>query len=198
MIISNLTVGRKEYTSSVWYVTGEYHAFSDVNTLIDVGYDPIVCNNLEQIKPGIGKKKIDQILLTHSHFDHTYNINSVLKRYPAPVFGHPKNDIPCVTPVEDHAKIRVADQEGEIIYTSGHSEDSICILCPEAGVLFSGDIPYRIFSDSDEYHSDFIDALEYICSYDIVAIYPGHGDPITDHTQHLLEDSLKVIKRSRR
>ena len=177
---------------------GEFHAFSDMNTLIDVGYDPVVLHNLAQIKPGIGKNIIDQIFLTHSHFDHTYNIKSVLERYSVPVFAHPKNDTPGVRQVANHKIVRIADQEGEIIYTPGHSDDSICVLCPEEGLLFSGDIPYRIFSDSEEYHPDFVEALDYICSHDIHAIYPGHGDPITDHTQHLLEDSLKTIKRSRR
>jgi endoribonuclease LACTB2 len=197
MIIKDMTLGKKEYTSSVWYASGDFHSFSDVNTLIDVGYDPIVFPHLEQIKPGIGKKAIDQILLTHSHFDHTYNLNAILERFPVPVFAHPKNDTPGIIPVNNHEKIRIADQEGEIIYTPGHSEDSISILCPDEGILFSGDMPYRIFSDSDEYHPDFLEALEYICSFDIRMIYPGHGDPITDHTQHLLEDSFNTIKRNR-
>lgn len=142
MIITDLTVGRLEYTSSVWYATGEYHAFSDVNTVIDVGYDPVVQHNLDQIKPGIGKKTVDQIFLTHSHFDHTYNITSVLERYPVPVYAHPKNTISGVIPIADHTKIRIADQEAEIIYVPGHSEDSLCILCSELGLLFSGDMPY--------------------------------------------------------
>ncbi|HWQ66744.1 MAG TPA: MBL fold metallo-hydrolase [Methanospirillum sp.] len=198
MIIKNLTVGRTEYTSSVWHATGEYRALSDVNTLIDVGYDPVVLSNLNKIIPGIGKNIIDQIFLTHSHFDHTYNISSVLEKYPVPVYAHPKNNTPGIIPVVDRMNVMIADQEGEIIYTPGHSEDSICILCPEEGILFSGDMPYRIFSDSDEYHSDFIDALNYICSYDIQVIYSGHGDPITEYAQRLLNDSLQTIKQSRR
>jgi endoribonuclease LACTB2 len=197
MIIKDMTLGKKEYTSSVWYVSGDFHSFSDVNTLIDVGYDPIVFPHIEQIKPGIGKKTIDQIILTHSHFDHTYNLIAILEHFPVPVFAHPKNDTPGIIPVSNHEKIRIADLEGEIIYAPGHSEDSICILCPDEGILFSGDMPYRIFSDSDEYHPDFVEALEYICSFDVQMIYPGHGDPITDHTQHLLEDSYMTIKRNR-
>ncbi|PWR74228.1 MBL fold metallo-hydrolase [Methanospirillum lacunae] len=197
MIIKDLTLGKKEYTSSVWHVSGEFHSFSDVNTLIDTGYDKIVLSHLEQMKPGIGKKIIDKIVLTHSHFDHTQNVTEILKRFPVPVYAHPKNDTPGIIPVANHEKIRIADQVGEVIYTPGHSEDSISILCPDDGILFSGDMPYRIFSDSDEYHSDFIEALEYICSHDIRVIYPGHGDPITDYPQHLLEDSLLTIKKSR-
>jgi endoribonuclease LACTB2 len=196
-LIKDLTLGKTEYTSSVWYVSGEFHSFSDINMLIDVGYDPIVLSHLEQMKPGIGKKIIDQIILTHSHFDHTHNLTAILGRFSVPVLAHPKNDTPGIIPVANHEKIRIADQEGEVIYTPGHSEDSICILCPEDGVLFSGDMLYRIFSDSDEYHPDFIEALEYICSYDIRVIYPGHGDPITDHPQHLLEDSLLTMKEER-
>ncbi|MBA7531981.1 hypothetical protein ES705_24207 [subsurface metagenome] len=66
----------------------------------------------------------------------------------------------------------LGDRTFEVIYTPGHSNDSICLYCEDDGVVFAGD---TIFPDglSDEYSL----AVEEICRRYIRVIYYGHGSP---------------------
>ena len=70
MKIMNLTKNSKMYTSNVFLVLGAWKTVDDVNTLIDVGRDKSIIRKIENINTGLGKKKIDQVILTHSHSDH--------------------------------------------------------------------------------------------------------------------------------
>ncbi len=70
MLVRNLTEKSDYYTSNVWHICGTYHALSDMNTLIDVGRDPGIMESLETIRCGLGKRPVEHVILTHSHFYH--------------------------------------------------------------------------------------------------------------------------------
>jgi len=70
MKVLNLTENSHLYTCNVFLVLGSWNALEDVNTLVDVGRDPYVIRKINNIPTGAGKKKIDQVILTHSHYDH--------------------------------------------------------------------------------------------------------------------------------
>ena len=71
MKIISLTEDSKIYTSNVFLIMGTWNTIDDINTLIDVGSDEMIINKIESINTGLGKKKIDQVILTHSHSDHS-------------------------------------------------------------------------------------------------------------------------------
>ncbi len=59
------------YTSNVYLVLGDWNRIDDANALVDVGRDPLVVTRIECFPTGLGKRKIDRVVLTHSHYDHT-------------------------------------------------------------------------------------------------------------------------------
>lgn len=197
MIVTNLSGQSTEYTSNVYHIIGEYYQLSDRNTLIDVGRDESVLGQLRTLRKGIGKKPVDQIFLTHSHFDHAALLKEILSRYPVPVYAHPNSRIEGIIPVQDGEKVRIADRDCEVIWAQAHSEDSACYYSPDDRILFSGDIPIRIYTDDGVFSPGFLTFFEKICSYELKTIYPGHGDPITGNVGHLLDESLYNLKRSR-
>ena len=70
MKIINLTEKSSIYTSNVYLITGSWNTISDQNTLIDVGRDPAVIEEILNASTGVGKRRLDQVILTHSHYDH--------------------------------------------------------------------------------------------------------------------------------
>ena len=197
MIIRNLTVQSTEYTSNVYHVTGEFRQLTDQSTLIDVGRDVSILGELRSIRTGIGKKPVDQIYLTHSHFDHSGLLKEILIRYQVPVYAHPESRIPNIIPIADKEIVQIGDQSCEVIWAGTHSEDSICYFSHDQGILFSGDVPVRIYTSDGIYEPAFLSAFERINSYQVQEIYPGHGDPIINNVPHLLEESYRNLKRSK-
>ena len=70
MKVTNLTEGSKIYTSNVYLILGDFNGIDDVNTIIDSGRDSSIFNKITMINTGLGKKQVDQIIITHCHFDH--------------------------------------------------------------------------------------------------------------------------------
>ena len=93
--------------------------------------------------------------------------------------------------------VKLGDRDFEIIYTPGHSNDSICLYCRQDGVLFSGDTPLVIRSTDGTYEPEFITALESLCSRDIRSVYFGHGPPLFDRCNEILQESFENVRKSR-
>lgn len=140
MQVRNLTDHSDYYTSNVWHICGVYHSLSDINTLIDAGRDPGILNTLESIKCGLGKKPVEQIILTHSHFDHAGMVPKIIERYNPKIYAHPASRNSGTIPLLDRQEIQVGEEICMAVYAPGHSEDSLCLLCEEEHLLFSGDV----------------------------------------------------------
>ena len=197
MQVHNLAEGSTDYTSNAWHVCGIYHSLSDQNTLVDTGRDQNILKRLQGGMCGLGKRPVEQIILTHSHFDHTGMLPALKERYHPVLYAHPSSRIKDITPLADRDHLILGDQGGLVVFTPGHSEDSICILCEDEGILFSGDSPMRIYSPDGEYKQEFVQAFELFLASEIKAIYPGHGDPILENVSHLIEESYRNIRKSR-
>jgi glyoxylase-like metal-dependent hydrolase (beta-lactamase superfamily II) len=93
--------------------------------------------------------------------------------------------------------VRLGDRDGIILYTPGHSNDSICIYCEEEQVLFSGDSPIFIKSPGGSYSSYFVDALRRLARLKIKTIYSGHDNPIIENAEDVIRYSLKNVLASK-
>lgn len=196
MIIRNLSVQSTEYTSNVYHVTGSYLQLSDLHTLVDVGRDSSILGQLRSIRTGIGKRVVDQVFLTHSHFDHAALLGEILSRFQVPVYAHPESRTQGIIPIMDGQMVQIGDRQCEVIWAGAHSEDSVCYYCYDDGILFSGDVPMRIYTSDSTYDAAFLTMFEKICSYEVNEIFPGHGDPIRGIVRHILDESYKNLKRS--
>lgn len=179
------------YSSNAYLLRGDYNALDDVNCLIDTGGCGKIVDEIKKINTGAGKKKIDIIILTHNHFDHTGGVAAIKNLFNSKVLAFSKGQY-IDELLKDRQKIKLADKQFEIIHTPGHSNDSICIYCESEKILFSGDTPIVITSKSNSYSIKFIESLKRLSYYKINTIYPGHGKPIINGNHHI-KQSLKNI-----
>ena len=196
MKITNLTdLKSKIYSCKVYLIRGDWNAIKDVNTLIDVGHDPAVVDRIRAIPTGVGKKPVEQVILTHGHFDHAALLPAIREALDPVVYAHSTLvGADCV--LKDGQMLCCGDRTFEVIYTPGHSNDSICLYCQEDGALFVGDTPVVIRSGDGSYEEDFVRSLERLCRKDVRAIYFGHGDPLLDDCNARLRSSLRNVRKS--
>jgi glyoxylase-like metal-dependent hydrolase (beta-lactamase superfamily II) len=143
---------------------------------------------------GIGKERIEQVILTHSHFDHTAILELVRERFKPVVYAR-STSLGADVLLEDGQMIVCGDREMQVLCTPGHSEDSVCLYSPSDGALFVGDTPVMVRSSDGSYEDRLVRSLERLCGKEVRTIYFGHGDPITENAHRLLLTSLKNARR---
>lgn len=194
MKILNLTNNSKIYTSNVYLVTGTWNAIEDVNTLIDVGRDPAVIEKITNASTGVGKKRVEQVILTHSHYDHASLLPLIREIFNPVAYAFSPFLEGVDNLLKDGEMLKAGDRMFEVIYTPGHSNDSICLYCEEDHVLFAGDTAVLITSYNSSYGDDFVHALERLSRREIHSIYFGHGEPLFDNCNARIRASLRMVK----
>lgn len=196
MKIINLTKDSKMYTSNVYLILGTWNAIGDVNTLVDVGRDLRVIEKVKDTPTGVGKRRVDQVVLTHNHYDHVGLLPFIRKAFNPTVCAFSRSLEGVDRVLKDDDTLRLGDRMFRVIHTPGHSSDSICLYCGEDGILFSGDTSVAIRSSGGVYEGRFLRALENIARKDIKTIYSGHGGPILSGCNGLIGISLQNVKES--
>ena len=196
MKILNLTGDSSVYTSNVYLVTGTWNAIEDVNTLVDVGRDPSVIRKINNASTGVGKHRAEQVVLTHSHYDHASLLPQIREIFNPVVYAFSQS-LKGVDQLLKHGDVlKLGDRMFEVIYMPGHSNDSICLYCKKDGVLFAGDSSVVIRSTDGSYEEGFIRALEMLCRRDIRVIYFGHGSPAFNNCNKTIRSSLENVKKA--
>jgi len=184
------------YSGNSYLVRGDWNKIEDVNTLIDVGTDGSISEDLITYNTGVGKHKVDQVIITHEHFDHAGGLKKIVELFNPRVLAF--NMIPCVSiKAYDNMDIKIGDRNAVILYSPGHSNDSICIYCEEEQVLFSGDTPIFIKSSGGSYSEYFVDVIKRLINLKIKTIYSGHDIPITKNAEEILKNTLKNVLNSK-
>ncbi len=182
------------YSSNVYLCLGDWNRIEDANTLIDVGNDPGRVPLIEEWPSGIGKKRVERVILTHCHSDHTGILPQVRTAFEPEVCAFSPFFAGAARVLKDGDTLRIADRECEIIHMPGHSDDSICIHCREEGILFVGDAPVICQTGSGTYAQRFVDTLQALCRKNIQTIYFGHGAPLVANAKQQLIASLHRIR----
>jgi len=189
MRIINLTENSKLYTSNVFLVLGEWNTTADLTTLIDVGYDPQIIHKIENMNMGLGKKKIDQVILTHSHSDHVAILPAIKEAFNPTIcaFNSYLKGIDRI--LLDESTIRIGEQYFEVFHITAHSYDSICLYCESEGILFAGDTNFPIDFENAVMKQENEYAISRLTGRKITKVYSGHG-PIQDYSNR----EFKLIK----
>ncbi len=195
MKVINLTSKSKIYTSNAYCLLGNWNALADVNTLVDVGRDPEAIQKLEQLNTGVGKRRVDQVILTHSHYDHTSILSDLVERYNPRVYAYSSSVSNTRACLRDEQRLPCADQECEIIHIPGHSQDSVCVYCPLEKALFSGDTPLFTLQFAGDHEMGFVNALYKLMQKDVQTIYPGHGLPVTNKCNQIIRETYLRVKK---
>ena len=194
MKIRNLSTRDLVYTSNVYLVTGTWNAIADKNTLVDVGRDPAILGDLMSASTGVGKKRVEQVILTHSHYDHVSLLPRIRELFSPAVYAA-SAFLPGVDVVlRGGEHLPFGDREYEVILSPGHSNDSVCLYCADDAVLFAGDTPLIIRNSDATYPPEFIHALETLCTRNVATIYFGHGPPLLAEGNAVLARSLLNAK----
>lgn len=84
--------------------------------------------------------KLDRVLITHGHRDHTAGLKRLLQSHPAEVLAHSRLGLPASTPLPNGGgSFSWRGLEIRIMDTSGHSDCDTSFYMPAAGVCFCGD-----------------------------------------------------------
>lgn len=190
MKVINLTEDSRLYTSNVFFVLGDWNTVDDVNTLIDVGSDPGILRKIEEMHTGLGKNKVDQVVLTHTHSDHAALLPEVKNAFNPKVYAFNKHMKGVDSHLDDGDRIKIADRDFEVLHITAHSYDSICLYCEEEGVLFAGDTSFPIEFENPMLEAQNSYALSRLHGKKMSTVYYGHG-PAHDYRNRRFE----LIKR---
>ncbi|MGV1098457.1 MBL fold metallo-hydrolase [Thiovibrio sp. JS02] len=195
MKVLQLRKNQSLYTCNSYLLLGEWNRLEDVNTLIDPGTDGSILEELQRLSTGCGKKAVEQVILTHDHFDHAGGAAEIRKIYNCPVLAFKGgNGIDEV--LRNGRMLPAGDGVVEVIHAPFHSNDSICLYCAREATLFSGDTPLRIMQPWGSYSPAFMEFLTGLTSLEIKAIYSGHDEPLVADAARVVRQSLKQVRAS--
>jgi glyoxylase-like metal-dependent hydrolase (beta-lactamase superfamily II) len=189
-----------DYSCVSYWVLGDRNASADRNTLIDAGSrnpenSAYFFHEMAALSKGIGKAAVEQVILTHDHYDHSGGL-AVIERQFAPAIYSWTPQPGRREAVHDGMHLTVGDQDAILLHTPGHSEDSLCVYVPCTRTLFSGDSVFRISDSQGSYSRAYLESLERLAALDISTIYPGHGQPILTDAGELVRACIAFVRRS--
>jgi len=190
-MIRNLARGQQAFTSNVFLVTG------DRTVLVDVGNEFDVVSAVEE-----HADDIDAVAVTHTHYDHVENLDSVVDAFDVPVYGYDTDQDGVEHAIADDETIQLGDHGYRALHTPGHKNDHLCFYSADAGVLFAGDLVFANGSfgrtDLDEGdRSLLVDSIERVLSVvdeDLQEMHTGHGPSVTDAPYQDIELALQAAK----
>jgi len=125
-------------------------------------------------------KKIDYILNTHHHFDHTGGNLELKKKYNAKIIGSKKDEkrIPGIDmKLSDNENFKFGSIEFIIFFIPGHTSAHVCFYSKNEKIIFTGDTLFslgcgRVFEGT---YQEMLDSLNLIKKLPIdTQIYCGH------------------------
>jgi glyoxylase-like metal-dependent hydrolase (beta-lactamase superfamily II) len=164
--------------------------------------------------------KVKQILITHGHIDHVGGALKLKRLTGAPILMN-ENDLEQLkimdkqaawlgvpTPetaapdgsLTDGMKVEVAGHEGQVIYTPGHTQGSVCLhfapmkLLVAGDTLFAGSIGRTDLPGGDE--RQILDSIHtrLLVLPEETQVIPGHG-PMTTIGEEREENPFLIFRR---
>jgi glyoxylase-like metal-dependent hydrolase (beta-lactamase superfamily II) len=210
----NCLYGRN-YDSNIYIIEG------DVPTLVDCGTGLYKIKVAQDIKRKINPNLVEQIIITHEHFDHCGGVKEIyeLTNKNTKVLAHVNASSKIEKGDSDFAKmlggamprmkvdiklkdgdsVNIGNEIFEVIHTPGHTPGSMCLYSKKSKSLFSGDtiFAYGGFGRYDFPEGDAIqlkNSIEKLAKLDIINIYPGHETVVEGDGNNHMKMTLQNIR----
>jgi len=188
--------------------TNTYLVGNEDVTVIDPG--PAMEDHIDAILAA--SKNIKQIVVTHTHPDHSPGVRLMKEKLDIPAFGmltkSSKNQDTTFNPsriLEDGEVFHEDEFSLEVVHTPGHASNHLCFILREEKFIFTGDHIMNgstvVIGPPDGNMKQYIESLEKLKDYDIEKIAPGHGEVLENPYQvadwiinHRLEREKKVFE----
>ncbi len=138
---------------------------------------------------------IEMVALTHGHIDHIGGAPRVAEEYqPLRTWKMLCAGIDppglSLDPIADGGVIAVQGATLEAVWTPGHSRDHLCYYLREERALFTGDLVLgagtTVIPDDGDL-VEYLGSLRRLLDFDLEVIYPGHGPPIRNPREKILQ-----------
>jgi hydroxyacylglutathione hydrolase len=120
--------------------------------------------------------KVKYVVATHEHFDHVSTISELASQLGAKVVAHENSSIECDLRVTDGDKLKIGGSGVRVLFTPGHTEDSICLY--DGKEAFTGDTLF--VGTIGSFEKERAEPM-YTSLYDVIlklppstVLYPGH------------------------
>ena len=155
---------------------------------------------------------IKQILVTHTHPDHSPGVRLLKENLDIPAYGmltnSSKNQDQTFSPeriLDDGEVFQEEEFSIEVVHTPGHASNHLCFILKEEKLIFTGDHIMNgstvVIGPPDGNMKQYIQSLEKLKDYDIEKIAPGHGELLENPHEvadwiinHRLEREKKVFQ----
>lgn len=124
------------------------------------------------------RARVRFVVATHNHFDHTSTLRELAGKLGAKVVAHERSPTPHDISVKDGSTLDLGSARVKVVYTPGHTEDSICLYDGEH--LFTGDTLFigncgRVDLDGGSAEKMFRSLHDTILAFpEETMLYPGH------------------------
>ena len=165
--------------------TNTYILGDDLNGYLVIDPGPDNARHIELVRD-LTSDKVNGILCTHTHIDHSPGAAPLSRLTGAPIFGRlaenmDRQDSSFVPDEElsDGDELKFGDLTIDVLHTPGHASNHLCFLFEEARMLFTGDHIMQgstvVINPPDGDMSAYFSSLNKLYDYQFDWIAPGHG-----------------------
>ena len=177
--------------------------------IVDPG--PAIPAHIDSLQAALAGRRLEWILVTHTHGDHSPAAAVLAKQTGAVLIGlapinqaHNDQTFQPQRLFQHGEVLNFGEYVLEIIHTPGHVSNHFCYLLQEEGLLFTGDHILQgttsVILPPDGDMGDYMASLQRLLDYPLQALAPGHGDimaepamEISKLIRHRQQREAKVI-----